>query len=701
MFNRVSALFFLVAVWVATAAAQSLPTMSGGRISCTDGLADVHKCHEIDMLSRVSIDDLYAGLPGAGADFKFLNEIWGWTDPVTEREYALVGRHDAVAFVDVTTPTEPVYLGYLPSHDGEHWWRDMKVYQDHMFVVVDGDGANGMQVFDLTQLRNFAGQPVRFQQSARYDGVGQAHNVAINEETGFAYIVGADAVCPGLHMVDIRNPLEPEFAGCVIHRNTGRTNPGYTHDTQCVIYRGPDTDHYGREICFSSNETALSVMDVTDKSATREVAAAEYPNVAYAHQGWLSENHQYFVMNDELDERRGNTERTRMLIWDVTDLDDPILAREFLGQTRTVDHNLYVRAEYVFASNYTSGLRVFDIRNPADPSEVAYFDTHPGTDDLSFDGAWSAYPFFASGTIIANSHPDGLLVLKPTNLSAVAFADTIEDVAYTQDQPVVPLILPEAKGGSGALSYTLSPELPAGLDFDATSRTLSGTPTEVTSGTAEYTFTASDAGGGADSLTFGITVFGAVLFADMVADLSLPRVAPMTPLVLPAATGGAPPLDYTLTPEPLTGLMWDATLRTLSGTPTEVTPAPVRYHYKATDANGASDSLQFTIEVYSPTGTQHQGLPEAFIVRGNYPNPFEHSTRIVLDLPWPARVTVEVLDVAGRRVLAVPPRHLDAGWRRSVEIGGQALSSGLFIYHVAADSPEGRINHSGRFVRIR
>ena len=85
MFARVSALLFLAAVLVATAAAQSLPTMSGGRISRTDGQADLHKCHEIDMLSRVSIEDLYAGLPGAGADFKLLNDIRGWTDPLTER----------------------------------------------------------------------------------------------------------------------------------------------------------------------------------------------------------------------------------------------------------------------------------------------------------------------------------------------------------------------------------------------------------------------------------------------------------------------------------------------------------------------------------------------------------------------------------------------------------------------------------------
>ena len=349
-----------------------------------------------------------------------------------------------------------------------------------------------MQVFDLTQLLNFAGQPVRFQQSARYDGVGQAHNVAINEETGFAYIVGADAVCPGLHMVDIRNPLEPEFAGCVIHRNTGYGNGGYTHDTQCVIYRGPDTDHYGREICFNSNEMALSVMDVTDKSATGEVAAAEYPNAGYAHQGWLTENHRYFVMNDEEDESSGYTEHTRMLIWDVTDLDDPILAREFLGQTRTVDHNLYVRGDYVFASNYTSGLRVFDIRNPLDPYEVAFFDTHPESDDMSYSGTWSVYPFFASGTIIVNSHPDGLLVLEPTGLNLARVSVT------TNNEIPAALTLSWAWPNPFNPSTTLTVSMPEAAHLAVDAYDLLGRPVtsvyrgQTSAGLHRITFDASD-----------------------------------------------------------------------------------------------------------------------------------------------------------------------------------------------------------------
>ena len=55
------------------------------------------------------------------------------------------------AFVDVTDPTHPVYLGNLPTQTGNSLWRDIKVYRNYAFIVSEASG-HGMQVFDLTQL---------------------------------------------------------------------------------------------------------------------------------------------------------------------------------------------------------------------------------------------------------------------------------------------------------------------------------------------------------------------------------------------------------------------------------------------------------------------------------------------------------------------------------------------------------------------
>jgi choice-of-anchor B domain-containing protein len=274
-----------------------------------------------------------------------------------------------------------------------------------------------MQVFDLTQLRNLPSMPATFEETAHYDQIHSAHNIVINEETGYAYAVGSsmggETCGGGLHMIDIRQPEQPTFAGCFADSETGNAGTGYSHDAQCIVYHGPDTEHDGKEICFGSNENALSIADVTDKENTIALAQATYPNVGYTHQGWITDDHRYFYINDELDELQGKVEGTRTLIWDITDLDDPELVKEHVSDNQSSDHNLYVRGNYMYQSNYTSGLRIFDIRNPEEPVEVGFFDTVMSSEDApGFNGSWSNYPFFQSGVIVVTSVREGVFFLK-------------------------------------------------------------------------------------------------------------------------------------------------------------------------------------------------------------------------------------------------------------------------------------------------
>ncbi|MDE2875899.1 MAG: choice-of-anchor B family protein [Gemmatimonadota bacterium] len=392
---------------------RALDAVMGGEAPCTDGATGPFDCSQVDLVAFVPLDALGAD-PGT-----ILNDIWGWTDPVTGRDWALVGRSDATAFVDLSDPANPRYAGQLPLTEGatENLWRDIKVYRDHAFIVADGAGAHGVQIFDLTQLRDASGPPVTFAETARYDGIHSAHNIVINEETGTAYAVGSsmggETCGGGLHMIDVRTPAEPVFLGCFADGTTGRARTGYSHDPQCVTYRGPDEDYQGREICFGANETALSIADVTDRENPVAVARGEYPNVAYAHQGWLTEDHRYFFMGDEGDEVEGSVERTRTLIWDVADLDDPLLLKEHFAETGTIDHNQYVRGNRLYQANLMSGLRVLDISDVENPVEIGYFDTVPDDAGLpAFGGAWSNYPFFESGVVVVSSWGEGLFVVR-------------------------------------------------------------------------------------------------------------------------------------------------------------------------------------------------------------------------------------------------------------------------------------------------
>lgn len=387
---------------------------SGAR--CEDGALTEFPCTNLELVGHLTIDDL-GGERGA-----WVNDVWGWTDPDTGRQYALVARRDGASFVDVTDPAAPRVVGNLPRTEGSRpsVWRDIKVIGTTAYVVSDGAGAHGMQVFDLTRLRGVTDGPVDFEPDATYRNMASAHNVVADTASGFLYIVGANSggeTCGGgLHIVDARDALDPRFAGC--YHDTGSAGSrGYTHDAQCLVYEGPDDDYAGRELCIGSNESEINIADVTDKANPVTVSRMSYPNVAYAHQGWFDEEQRYFYMNDEGDEVAGNVERTRTIVWDLTDLDDPVVANEYFGPVPASDHNLYVDGDFMYQANYGSGLRVLDISDRENPVEIAFFDSAPYNDDgpgfsAAQSGAWSNYPFFGDGLVIFTSVREGLFIMR-------------------------------------------------------------------------------------------------------------------------------------------------------------------------------------------------------------------------------------------------------------------------------------------------
>jgi choice-of-anchor B domain-containing protein len=400
-------------------ALDELVAIKGNEVKCDGGKAGPFDCGNSSLVSftppsKMTHDGHYV----------MMNDIWGWTDPVTKKEWALVGRRDGTTFVDMSDPANPVPVADLPMTDGAvpAAWRDIKTYKDHAYVVADNSRQHGMQVFDLRRLRTMKpvnGRPVKVSADTIYREINSAHNIVINEESGYAYSVGSSGggtTCGGgLHMIDIRNPGKPTFAGCFSHTGTGRTGTGYSHDAQCVMYKGPDARYKGHEICIGSNETAISIGDVTDKKAPKAISSASYPNVAYAHQGWFTEDHKYFFLDDEGDEGQfpEAVPTTRTLVWDLSDLENPRLVKQHLGVAKAIDHNLYIHEKQMYQANYASGLRILDVADPENPKEVSFFDTAPFIPEgNTFNGAWSVYPFFKSGAIIVNSIEQGLFIVK-------------------------------------------------------------------------------------------------------------------------------------------------------------------------------------------------------------------------------------------------------------------------------------------------
>ena len=347
------------------------------------------------------------------------NDIWGWTDPQSGKEYVMMGLDSKTAFVDVTNPARPIHLADIKTATTSSTWRDIKIYKHYAFIVSEA-WSHGMQVFDLHRLRGLNGKKIeKLKADHRYRDFGNAHNIFINEDTGFGYAVGTSTCNGGLHIMDLRTPLAPKFLNCVgrgVYEIPRKHGDAYTHDVQCVLYKGPDARYLGREICVSSNEDTVNIVDVTDKNKPNQISVASYNGVKYTHQGWLTDDQKYFLLGDELDESRLGV-NTKTFIWDFSDLENPKNFAVFTHKTKAIDHNMYVKGQYVYQANYNAGLRVLSLKDidNGNLSEVGFLDTVPNQDDAEFNGVWSVFPYFDSGTV-AVSGTDGILYLTRPQL---------------------------------------------------------------------------------------------------------------------------------------------------------------------------------------------------------------------------------------------------------------------------------------------
>lgn len=412
--------------------------------TCTDGLADIYPCNDYDLMARVPLSILDDNASAEGSD------VWGWTDPLDNKEYALFASTHSTAFLDISNPTNPVFLGRLNTETSANIWRDVKVYNNYAFIVADNVGAHGMQVFDLTRLRLGIDADLTYDADAVYTGVGSCHNIVINESEGMAYLVGCDTASGGPVFVDISNPLMPISAG-------NYSTDGYTHDAQVVTYSGPDVapnpatttipTYVGREILIASNGSfgsadKLVILDVTDKNDITKISEISYSQPGYAHQGWFSEDHRYFIMGDETDEQSYGM-NSRTLIFDLLDIDNPVLATTYLGASSAIDHNGYVKGDNFYLANYRAGMRVIDIpfmisssNTDAATAEIGYFDTYPDSNSANFNGAWSIYPYFSSGNILISDIERGLFIVRQSNTLTIEEPE-IENAFSISPNPTV------------------------------------------------------------------------------------------------------------------------------------------------------------------------------------------------------------------------------------------------------------------------
>jgi choice-of-anchor B domain-containing protein len=423
---------------------------------CVGGTAGELECQAVDLLSHFAFDDVSARPSSA-------NDVWGFVDLNTGREYALMGYNIGTAVIDVTDPESPVEVGFV---DGQRaTWRDIKVYQffdgdagrwlAYAYVTTDGN-SDGLFVIDLSNL------PHGIRKTAYTSEYVAAHNVYATQtdyRTGIALgaavptliIAGSNLDAGRYRAYTLADPARPEFVA-------GASTNDYMHDASSIVVtdsrKDTQCDNGGSEceVLLDFNETTIDLWDVTEPSTPVRLSRTSYGDASYVHSGWWAEDRRHIFVHDELDEQQRGL-NTTVRVFSVADFTAPVQVGTWTGPTRAIDHNGYVRGNRYYMSNYSRGLTVLDISDPATPVTVGRLDTYPFSNSTAFVGAWGTFPFFAGDFIAISDIDSGLYLARDRSVEVpqgrLAFAAAS---AGSAEGETAELIVRRIGGTSGDVS---------------------------------------------------------------------------------------------------------------------------------------------------------------------------------------------------------------------------------------------------------
>jgi choice-of-anchor B domain-containing protein len=345
----------------------------------------------IDSLSHID----YQSLHGAN-----LNDVWGYVDELGN-EYAIVGTSKGTSIINVTIPTNPVEVFWLPG--SESIWRDPCVYGDYAYVTTEAE--DGLLIIDLSPLPQSTNLTTTLYTGPSANTWQSAHTCFI-DENGFAYIFGANRGNGGAIILDVQtNPMNPievgVFDNWYVHDGFARNDTLYA----AHIYDG-----------------FFSLVDVSNKANPILLGTKTTPST-FTHNIWPSENGQYVYTTDEV---------TGAFIG-VYDISDPVNIFE-VDRTQNspgagvIPHNTHVKGDYLVTSYYSDGVTIHDITNPDNVIKIGQYDTYPGQ-TISYDGCWGVYPLLPSGTILAADITQGLFILGPNYQKASYLEGVVSDAS--------------------------------------------------------------------------------------------------------------------------------------------------------------------------------------------------------------------------------------------------------------------------------
>jgi choice-of-anchor B domain-containing protein len=338
-------------------------------------------------------------LPGSAFYANVYNDVWGLS--INGREYGIIGSTMGTHFIDITDPAQVFEAFFVPgSAQGTaiiH--RDFAEYRGRLYIVCDEmPQQSTVQIVDFRSLPDSV--TVVYDSRALFS---LAHTVVVDTLNAkmYAGIPRNNQFFHSLGVFSLADPDQPSLLG--FHDQIGGVGFSQVHD----LFVRDDT------VYLNCGPDALVVADFSDGAAPVLLGnLVNYPQRGYNHSGWLSDDGRTYYMADE-------DHDFDIKACDVHDLQNISVEGLFdaglPNGSLSIPHNPVVRGHYLYVSYYYEGLVVYDISDPFQPVQVAYYDTYPGPNRNSYEGAWGVYPFLPSGKILVSDMQTGLYVFAPVD----------------------------------------------------------------------------------------------------------------------------------------------------------------------------------------------------------------------------------------------------------------------------------------------
>jgi choice-of-anchor B domain-containing protein len=343
----------------------------------------------VDSLSHVNYQQLHDAN---------LNDVWGYVDEMGN-EYALVGTSKGTSIVNVTDPTNPVEVFWLPGSTSI--WRDPSSHGDYAYVTTEAE--DGLLIIDLSPLPQDTNLTTTLYTGPANNPWQSAHTCFV-DENGYAYVFGANRGNGGVIILDVfTNPMAPIEVGVF--------DNWYCHD-----------GYVRNDTMYLANIYAgfFSLVDVSDKANPVLLGTKTTPS-SFTHNIWPSENGQYVFTTDEIS-------GAFLAAYDISDPTNIVEVDRIQNSPGSgiIPHNTHVMGDYLITSYYSDGIVIHDITYPYNMIKVAEYDTYEGQ-TISYDGCWGVYPFLPSGTTLAADITNGLFILGPTYQKAAYLEGIVRD----------------------------------------------------------------------------------------------------------------------------------------------------------------------------------------------------------------------------------------------------------------------------------